>query len=231
MSRVTPEQIRYELAQTAASLPIASKLTALFTDRRMFESYDAFGDQGFRLADHAPHKVMAGTHKAAPGYMFKKYNNDKPDEKQILNYMRRVEGARLLGNFIRDRGFSRVVAPRKWLYELPPSFPARYIVIAELIDLASERDTKHGYEDISKDQLRELATILYYFRGLNSTAANLPFAEDGRIAFIDTERWANGKDFLRKVGDRLPRDRRKLAEQIYDDLKKKGEKPFSSAFS
>src|SRR5207244_7011974 len=159
-SRVTPEQIQHELAETAATLPIIGQLADLFRDRRMFDSYDRFGGEGFRLAKHAEHKIMAGSHKAAPGYMFKKYNNDKPGAKQILNYMLRVEGSRLLGNFIRDRGFSRVVAPRKWLYELPSSFPERYLVVAERIDMASDSDTKHGYDRISKEQMRELATIL-----------------------------------------------------------------------
>jgi hypothetical protein len=232
MSRihVTPEQIQHELAETRATLPILGQLAELFRDRRMFDSYDRFSEAGFRLAKHAEHKVMAGTHKAVSGYMIKKYNNDKPGKKQILNYMRRVEGARLLGNFIRDRVFSRVVAPRKWLYELPGDFPERYLVVAERVALASESDTERNYGRISREQMRELATILYYFRGLNSTAANLPFAEDGRIAFIDTERWPNPKDFLRKVGDRLPGDRRKLAEDIYEELRKKGEQPFASAY-
>ena len=191
----------------------------------MFDSYEKFGDEGFRLAEHAENKIMAGSHQSVPGYMFKKYNNDKPGKKQILNYMRRIEGSRLLRGFIVEHDFTHVIAPRKWLYELPTSFPERYLVVAEKLDLASDSDTERDYERISTAQVRELATILYYFRGLNSTAANLPFTEDGKIAFIDTERWANGKDFLRKVGDRLPSDERKLAEEIYDDLRRKGARP------
>ncbi len=228
-SRVTPEQIQRELSETSATLPIVGQLAELFRDRRMFDSYDRFSDAGFRLAKHAEHKVMAGTHKAVPGYMFKKYNNDKPGDKQILNYMLRIEGARLLGTFIRDRGFSRVIAPRKWLYQLPSDFPERYLVVVEKVNLVSESETLRNYERISREQMRELATILYYFRGLNSTAANLPFTEDDKIAFIDTERWANGKDYLRKVGDRLSSDRRKLAEDVYEELRRKGERPFASA--
>lgn len=225
---VTAELIARELVRTTETLPIVSRLSELFTDRRMFESFDRFGSAGFRLVDHAENKVMAGGHKEVPGYLFKKYNNDKPAKKQILNYMRRVEGARLLRAFITKHGFSRVVAPRKWLYELPADFPARYLVVAQKLDLSS--DTDHHYDRIDSEQVRELATILYYFRGLNSTAANLPFTEEGRVAFIDTERWANGKDFLRKVGDRLPSDQRKLAEEIYEELRRKGAQPVASAF-
>ena len=228
--RVTTEQLQHELSQTAASLPIVGQIGRLFTNKKMFDSYDDFADEGFELADHAEHKIMAGTHKSVPGHMFKKYNDDKPGKKQVVNYMRRVEGSRLLRAFIAEHGFTRVVAPAKWLYELPSGFPERYLVVAERLDLVSEKETLQNYERISKEQVRELATILYYFRGLNSTAANLPFTEDGRIAFIDTERWASDKDFLRKVGERLPDDRRKLAEEIYEQLDRQRTRPFESAF-
>ncbi len=233
MSRdhVPSDQIQRELAETAATLPIVSQLAGLFTDKRMFDSYGRFESEGFRLVAHAEHKIMSGRHKSAPGYLFKKYSNDKPGKKQILNYMRRVEGARILRAFIADEGLSRVVAPRKWLYELPASFPERYLVVAEKLDLVSEGDTLRAYDRISSGQTRELATVLYYFRGLNSTAANLPFTEDGKIAFIDTERWHRDKDLLRKVGDRLSGDRRKQAEAVFKELRSRGARPFDSAYA
>lgn len=186
--RVTSEQIQRELAETAATLSIIDLLPKLFTNRKMFDSYDRFGDEGFKLVDHAEHKIMSGGHKSTPGYLFKKYSNDKDGVDQIRNYMRRIEGAKLLRTFIADQGFSRVIAPRKWLYELPRDFPERYLLVVEKLDLVSKSDTLRKYDRISSEQTRELATILYYFRGLNSTAANLPFTEDDKIAFIDTER-------------------------------------------
>jgi hypothetical protein len=226
--RLTPDQIQRELAETTATLPIQP--AKLFTDRRMFDSFDRFRDAGWKLVDHSENKIMSGSHKSVPGYFFKKYNNDKPGKKQIRNYMHRVEGAKLLRAFIAERGFTTVVAPHKWLYELPSDFPERYLVIAERIALVDRSDTEHAYGRIGKTQMAELATILYYFRGLNSTAANLPYTEDGRIAFIDTERWHHDKDLLRKVGDRLPSDRKKQAEDIFDTLRKQRVVPFASAF-
>jgi hypothetical protein len=229
-NRVTSEHIQHELAETAATLPIFGQVAELFTNRKMFDSYRRFEDEGFRMAQHAEHKIMAGGHKSTRGYLFKKYNNDKDGDDQIRNYMRRIEGARLLRRFIEERGFTRVVAPRKWLYELPRDFPERYLLVVEKLDLLATDETARAYHRIGKDQTRELATVLYYFRGLNSTAANLPFTEDGRVAFIDTERWSNDKDYLRKVGERMPSDRRDLAEEIYDDLRRARERPFTSSF-
>lgn len=228
--RLTLEQVQQALAATAATLPILPLLGELFTDPKMFESYARFEKAGFALVEHSPHKIMTGGHKKARGYLFKKYNDDKPSKKQLCNYMHRLEGARLLDAFISAHGFSRVVVPRKWLYELPPSFPARYLVVAEKVDLVSRDATERAYARIGKEQLEELATILYYFRGLNSTAQNLPYTEDGKIAFIDTERWHHDKELLRKVGDRLPGDRRKQAEAVFKALSKRGERPFRAAF-
>ena len=228
--RLTPEQVQRELSDTRATLPISSMMSDLFDDPKMFGSYSRFEAAGFALVDHAPHKIMTGSHRRARGYLFKKYDDDKPGKKQIRNYMHRVEGSRLLRSFIAARRFTRVVAPRKWLHELPPAFPERYLVVAEKIDLVSRDATERAYARIDEDQLRELATILYYFRGLNSTSANLPYTEDGRIAFIDTERWHHDKDFMRKVGERLPPDRREEAEEIYEDLDRRGERSFCSAF-
>lgn len=227
---LTPDQVQRELTVTAETLPIVSLMGDLFVDPKMFASYSRFEKAGFSLVDHAPHKIMTGSHKSARGYLFKKYDDDKPGTKQLRNYMHRVEGARLLRAFIAERGFTRVVAPRKWLYELPSSFPERYLVVAEKIDLVSRRATDRAYARISKEQTRELTTVLYYFRGLNSTAANLPYTEGGAIAFIDTERWHHDKDYLHRVGDRLPGDRRDLAKSVYEDLRRARARPFVSAF-
>lgn len=227
---LTPELIQRELDDTRATLPILSLMGELFSDGKMFGSFDRFKSAGFSLVDHAPHKIMTGSHKHARGYLFKKYNNDKPGKKQLRNYMHRVEGSRLIRAFITEHGFTRVIAPRKWLYELPSSFPERYLVVAEKADLVSRSATEKAYSRIGKEQMHELANILYHFRGLNSTAANLPYTEDGRIAFIDTERWHHDKDLLRKVGDRLPSDRKRQAEDVFKALRSQGAQPFASAF-
>jgi len=230
LTPLTPEQIQREIEETRTTLPIFAQLAELFTDSKMFRSFNHFSAAGFSLVDHAPYKIMAGRHKRAPGYLFKKFDNDWPSKKQLGNYMHRIEGSRLLRSFIAEQGFSRVMAPKKWLYGLSARFPARYLLVVEKVDLVSRGDTEAAYSRISKKQLHEMATILYYFRGLNSTASNLPFAEDGKIAFIDTERWHHDKDFLRKVGDRLSSSRLEQAAEIYKTLKRQGARPFVSAF-
>jgi hypothetical protein len=227
--RLSSEQIQDELSKTS-SQPFVTVLESLFTDPKMFSSFDRFRDAGFHLVDHAETKIMAGSHRRLRGYLIKKYNNDRSGKDQLRSYMHRIEGARLLREFIAERNFQHVVAPQKFLYELPPSFPERYLVIAEKLDLMSRRDTERSYEKMDRTQGRELAVVLYYFRGLNSTAENLPFTEDGKIAFIDTERWHHDKDLLRKVGDRLSGKRREEVEDVHRELSRQGARPFVSSF-
>lgn len=228
---LTSAQVQRELDETRTSLPIFSLLGELFTDSKMFRSFAHFSAAGFSLVDHPPHKIMTGGHKRAKTYLFKKYDDDRSGSTQLRNYIHRIEGARLIRSFIAEHGFSRVTAPKKWLFELPSSFPERYLLVVEKVDLASRLDTEAAYHRIGKNQMQELATILYYFRGLNSTPSNLPFTEDGKIAFIDTERWHHDKDFLRKVGDRLSSDRLSQAKVIYKELSRQGARPFVSSLT
>ena len=229
-AKLTRAQVQLELDETRANLPIIGQLPELFDDPKMFGSHRRFSDAGFRLVERAPHKLMIGRHKRAKGYLFKKFNNDKDDDDQLRNYMHRIEGARYMRTFIAERGFTSVVAPKKWLYELPASFPARYLLVVEKMDLVPATDNVRRYTRLQKDQLRELATMLFYFRGLNSWIANLPYTEDGQIAFIDTERWHHDKDLLRKIGNNLPHDRQKEARALFKELKRQGAVPFTSTF-
>lgn len=221
--------VQRELIETAETLPIYSVLSDLFTDEKMFDSHDRLADEGFEILDNSSTKILCASHPRAPGYLFKKYDN-KRGKRQLPNYMRRVEGARILRSFIAEHGYTSVYAPRKWLYKLPSDFSERYLVVTEKLDLMSRDETKEAYDHIEEKQMRELATILYYFRGLSSTAGNLPYAKDGRIVFIDTERWYRDRKYLRKVGKLLPSRQREFAEAVHDDLEQRGEQQYQSAY-
>ena len=231
-SKLTSEQIQRELDETKARLPILSLLGELFTDPKMFNSFDRFSSAGFKLVAHAPNKIMSGSHKRAKGYLFKKYTDDVSQKEQTTNFEARIVGATKLAKLIAEKGLGHVVVPRKHLHVLPKGFgKSSCLLVVEKLDLVSKGETERAYGRIGKEQTLELATILYYFRGLNSTPSNLPYTEDKQIAFIDTERWHHDKDLLRKVGDRLPSDRLKQAEGVFKELRRQGAQPFQSAFA
>jgi hypothetical protein len=203
-------------------------LGQLFRDPGMFDSRDAWRDAGFEVFERSdPNKVMVARHAAARGYMFKKYTARKsfPSEDQTENYQRRIEGAQRVRELIADRGLRGVVAPEKWLHELPGSFGSRghasHVLIVEEVPLMDQDATKRAYGDISKDTLRDLCVVLHAFKGLDSIAKNLPFATDGRIAFIDTEHWDrhwSRKELKLHIGSHLSSKRRKFAEKTFEQL-------------
>lgn len=207
--------------------PIASlDLDPLFRDPGMFDSRDAWRDAGFDvLARSDPGKVMVARHASAAGYLFKKYTPSFAQADQSENYQRRIEGAQRVRGIIADRALRGVVTPQKWLHELPRAFGSReqtaHVLIVEEVPLLDHDATKRAYRDISKDTLRDLCVVLHALPGLDSIAKNLPFTQDGRIAFIDTEHWDRHRDrrhLKLHIGSHLSSKRYRLAEKTLEKL-------------
>ena len=211
----------------AETFPIDVRL--LFVDPDMFESSGAFRKAGFRLVDRSsPDKIMVGAHEAAPGYFFKKYRNARRLDEQLENYQTRIAGARALHTHIAARGLSRVTVPRKWLHELPAAFAQRrkekllpsHVLIVDRLQIMDKHATEREYGDIDEQTLRELCVAVARFPGLDSTPKNVPFTEDGRIAFIDTESWAGHRERepLKYIRAHLSPKRWKQAREIFEEL-------------
>jgi hypothetical protein len=224
--------------------PSSLDLKKLFVDPAMFDSPDAFRAAGFDASNRSRDLIMVGSHKEAEGYLFKKYRNRISLKDQRDNYARRIEGVQKLSAFIAERHFRHIAAPQKWLYKLPSEFSredsstsrwthsgqqaawshgysshkrSSYVLVVERLTILDEEASMREYQHIDEDVLRELCMTLVKFRGLDSTARNMAFTENGRIAFVDTENWnRRKKSWLRYIGPLLPRRRRKLAEEIFD---------------
>ncbi len=203
------------------SLIDPSVVKTLFRDERMFVSRQTWGSAGFKVFNRlADGKIMVASHPLAPGVLFKKYSAEIGHREQRENYLRRVEGADRLRTFVDKHDLQHVVVPRKQFLELPARRDSMPILVVERLDLWSTDRTQSAYYDIDPDILRELCLVLFNFRGLDSSAKNIPFVPGGRIAFIDTEHWdrSSRKPYLRHLGEYLREDRRRLAKLIFDRL-------------
>ena len=205
--------------------PHALDLKKLFDDPDMFESRDAFHDAGFDLVGRSSDsKIMAGSHRAAPGLLFKKYPNTVSQQEQHENYTTRIEGADVLRAFVDERRLEHIVVPQKWIVALPSRFSAHkqsaYILVVERLEIVEEAESRSAYYHIDKDVLRELCAVIFRFRGLDSNAKNIPFTSRGQLAFVDTEHWKRGKrrQYLKHIDDYLSDERRDLAAKMFDDL-------------
>lgn len=211
--------------------PRSLDLGRLFRDPDMFDSRADWDDAGFDVvARSSDSKIMVASHASVPGVLFKKYTNEISLKEQIVNYERRIEGVRRLGKFIKERELEHVVVPQKWLCELPSAFRSgkrkSHVLVVERLDLLDEKETIRRYRDIDEDMLEELCVVFYEFRGLDSTADNVPFTTSGKIAFVDTEHWyrrrskkrRKGKPPFRHLGKYLSSSRLELAEEIFEEL-------------
>ena len=219
---------------TIEGLPLFD-LHSLFRKPAMFDTPDRWRAAGFKIVRESPSlkKVIVAKHKAARGYLFKKYRNCVALKDQFQKFTRRLEGASKLGAFIDESQLKHIVVPRKWLYELPPNFaremPA-YIVIVEEMPVfdrtSGESARRHRHIDF--DVLRELCVVFYKCKGLDFTDKNAPFTKHGQVAFIDTEYvdWqdtrksekARKKRFMKYAKRYLSGKRLEFAEAQWEEL-------------
>ena len=196
----------------------------------MFDSADAWDSaSGFKVLRSSDNKICVASHKTVDGFLFKKYVNsgkrDAPSD-QLENYLARITGAQRLRTLIADQNLRHVVVPRKWLRELPFGSRKRpaHVLVVERLDLMDSTETVREYGRIDESTLRDLCIALHAFRGLDSTAKNVPFTSDGKIAFVDTEHWERHKDsrhkrrFLKYLGEHLSGSRLKFAGKLWDKL-------------
>jgi hypothetical protein len=211
-------------------VPLPIDVRPLFVDPDMFDSPEAFREAGFDVADrgHASDSIMVGRHESAPGYLFKKFNNDRRLDEQLENYQGRIEGARRVHALIDAQHLQRIVVPRKWLYELPPAFARKrkkrlqpsHVLVVDKIQIMDKDDSRRMYADIDPQTLRDLCVVVFHFNGLDSIVKNVPFTEDRKIAFIDTESWNRheGRKPLKYIREYLSSERWDQARDIFDEL-------------
>lgn len=201
--------------------PLQEKLSCLFQDEQMFESRYSWQRNGFVVLGRIHFGLMVAKHPSIPGYLFKKFQDKISLEYQLENYIKRIEGARALKEFIEENNLKHIVVPEKWLYELPKG----YILIVEKMDICRGGKDPKGevaqkYFNIDKEILRELCLVLSSFRGLDSMLHNLPFTYQNKIAFVDTEKWAEKrKGILQNILPYLKDDRRKYALKLMEALR------------
>jgi hypothetical protein len=204
-----------------ASLDEAQSLVAaLFQERRSLDSRDRWSKAGFDvIARDDDEKIMVAGHPAAPSYMFKRFVNDVSEKKQRKNYETRVAGIATLRQRVIERQLTRIALPQKWIVELPSKIGGAVLVV-EKLSLLPDRQLKDAYGTIDETTLHDLCVMLHAYRGLDSGPRNVPLTTEGRIAFIDTERWDQDRDrpYLKRLKKYLSSSSQKLADDVFARL-------------
>ena len=200
-----------------AALPPEVDLDSIFHGKSLFDSVGRLDEAGFQIVRGSKDRVTVFGHPSLPGYLFKKFLRtvEHSYEKQLAKYERRVGGARALRAHLEALDIHSIVAPRKWLCELPTRFRSggrpEYVVLVEKYDLLERDDTKKRYRRVSRDTVRDLCTIFFTFKGVDFAARNTPFTTEGQIAFIDT-------GFLSRITDDLSFRRKSYKKYVHKKL-------------
>lgn len=210
---------------------LQQKLINLFQNRKMFKTSKHLQKEGFKVMKRVHRNLMIASHPLIPGYLFKKFQEGVPIADQLDNYLKRIQGANALRDFIAKNHLKHIVVPQKWLYELPELFShpitgeKNYILIVEKMDICPGGKDRNGevakrYLSIDNEILREICTVVYTFRGLDSMLHNLPFTYQNKIAFIDTEKWSEKRSgFLKDILPFLSQRKRVYALKFLHELK------------
>lgn len=184
-------------------------LATIFQDPEILASRQSLEQAGFQLFSHHHRGMAVGRHPLLKGHLIKVFFNDVPHALQVQNYISRIEGARHLQEYIDKHALQHIVTPKKWLYPIKENaFGITCVLVVEEIDIVSSSETRELYANIDPDVLEELCMVLKRFRGLDSVTKNMPFTRDGKIAFVDTEKWRSMRsEFLEHVVRHLDSER------------------------
>lgn len=186
----------------------------------MFDSNKNWQRAGFEVVgEGVESNIMVASHPSVKDWLFKKYSKKISLKDQRENYQQRVDGAEKLRALIAAQQLTRIVVPWKQLHELPPEFARKgvpsYVLVVERLVLLASSESKKMFRQLDHEVLRQLCAVFLAFGGLDSGVRNVPFTNNGLIAFIDTERWNEKKKVrLHRIGAYLSDEQRQFAEAI-----------------
>ncbi|MBA2367435.1 MAG: hypothetical protein H0V82_00240 [Candidatus Protochlamydia sp.] len=176
--------------------PLKNYLKVIFKNPHMFKTIEHFENEGFKVI-RGHRNLMVGAYPSIEQFLYKKFPDGMPQNKQLDNFVKRIRGAEVIRSYIKKYGFKHMVVPKKWLYRLPHSFPSdngtpSYLLIVENMDIYGDWKDPNGvarqlYYNMDIEVLTELCTLLHAIGGCDAFPRNQPFTRSGKIAFVDTE--------------------------------------------
>lgn len=179
--------------------PVKPVLDQIFSKERVIRSEETLKSAGFHLIQGHWSDTVIATHHLATGYFFKLFTDDQTHINEVSRLLARIKGAAYAQGIIDKHQWNKFFkVPRKWLYILPEDETStgvpskRMILVAEDMKLLSKKDNyyKWGRPDFNKKLFKAVFQLLTE-AGLSDScyAFNIPFAKDGKIALIDTDKY------------------------------------------
>lgn len=206
--------------------PLKPTLDKIFKASRVTESKASFIGAGFIFHDRNGRRRVIARHAKLQGYLVKTYlDTHKTTVEDGLIWLNRIKGARQFQACIEKHHFNHIMkVPKKWLYPLPANasrapYPKGYALIVEDMGILGHTANYRKYEtEITKEQLRAIYIMLSENKAFDCIHIfNIPFCQDGKIAFIDTEGLNSVTHPVNywKMTDKIPHHLRSYWEDLY----------------
>jgi hypothetical protein len=195
-------------------------LARIFADPDVLASIQNLKAAGFIKPVERKRGMIVGIHPKLQGWLLKMYI-DSYNTDEVYQLAKRIDGARLVERSLDKFRYNDIMkVPKKWLYKVPnaKNLKANHrksvVLVAENMDIFSDPETwKHYRTIVQPFHLDALYNVLTDCKLSDSTwILNIPFARDGKIAFVDTE--FAGRSLL--IWDRLPN----LGKYLCEDMRR-----------
>lgn len=177
--------------------PVKPRLDKIFMNSRATLNQQSMEAAGFvRTTVRTYSHNIVSKHPDLKGYLVKLFT----DEQEIEDYpllISRIDGANCVRQEIKNRGYEKMFSvPNKWIYPLPaePSPPPgshrkNFILVVEDMHIYRKSKNYRRWQEKMTPKRADAMFVLIQVVGLNDSIYpfNLPFCEDGRQSFIDTE--------------------------------------------
>lgn len=189
--------VNYLLPLKSPIKPILDKLFAT----RVTLNMQTLNAAGFRVIASRPRSyVKVVSHPSLKGYILKLHLDNLLKRKSGVPgwkwFVYRAKGAKNIAKVIEREHLNLVAVPKKWIYPLPPKFPAvatqheqkHSVLVAERMPLVPKWRNKLLWQTaLTKEHLRQLYIVLRNASSIRPRPDNVWFMPDGRLALIDTE--------------------------------------------
>jgi len=174
--------------------PIKEKLDEIFSKGRPTLDEKSMRKAGF-VGVHVRHytKLVACKHPLLSGFLVKTFlDTIEKNQPEHHYWMKRIAGANVIRKYVSKHHLEHFFkVPRKWIYPLPlGGYSRHFVLIVEDMGILSEQDNEHhwGSHDVSHDLLEKLFHLVTELGFWDCTKPeNIPFCNDGKVAFVDTE--------------------------------------------
>jgi hypothetical protein len=180
-----------------ASHPIKKKMDKLFSSFRVTENEQSIKKAGFLRTKPAHFsKAIVSRNDDLKGYYFKFYNDEQEIDVESKQWIDRAFEAKSLKKTITDYGFKKYFeVPEKWIYIIPDHpksngpYPKHFVLVAKKLDVLHGFHNRNKWKkNITPKILNAIWTVIEKEGLIDSVVGhNLPFTEDGKLAFIDLE--------------------------------------------